>query len=158
VNRITREQMFMEMAHVVAKRSTCMRLSVGCILVTDKNILSIGYNGPPAGEEHCTGRHCSPPGSGCVRAVHAEINAFEKIRLRTLFDPLAPPPMDVYVTDSPCPLCFDLMTQPQWNVANIYFTTLYRLNSHLEHPAINIYQITPSGYVINYQSGELVNG
>lgn len=157
MNRITRRQMFIEMAHVVAKRSTCMRLSVGCILVQNRNIIAIGYNGPPAGEEHCTGRHCSPPGQGCVRSVHAEINAFEKIRFRSLFDPLNPPSIDVYVTDSPCPVCFDLMTEPAWNVANICFTSLYRLNAHLNHPSINIYQITPSGYVIDHQSGELIS-
>jgi dCMP deaminase len=153
VNRITREQMFMEIAHVVAKRSTCMRLSVGCVLVQNKNIVSVGYNGPPAGEPHCTGRGCSPPGQGCQRAVHAEINAFKKIK-----PGVTSAPLDVYATDSPCLECFEFMTQEWWKVSSIFFTTLYRVNAHLHHPHIGIYQITPSGYVIDYQSGELVNG
>jgi dCMP deaminase len=141
----------MEMAHVAAKRSTCMRLSVGCILVSNRNILSIGYNGPLAGEPHCTGRTCTLPGHGCVRAVHAEINAFEKIHGHPVTDPVY-----VYATDSPCPDCFDLMIKPWWKVSSIYFTTLYRLHDHLKHPTIAIYQMTPSGYVINHQTGELV--
>jgi dCMP deaminase len=158
MSRISRQQLFMEIAHTVAKRSTCMRLSVGCVLVSNKNIVAIGYNGPPEGEPHCTGRNCSAPGQGCSRSVHAEINAFKKLEHRMLFDPLEPPPIDVYTTDSPCPHCFKLITEPQWNVVNIYFTTLYRINSHLMHPSINIYQITTSGYTIDHQSGELLEG
>jgi dCMP deaminase len=150
--RITRQQMYMEIAHIVAKRSTCMRLSVGCILVSNKNITSIGYNGPPTGEPHCLGQSCTPAGHGCVRAVHAEINAFEKIHMTPIDDPL-----DIYVTDSPCPDCFDLMIKPWWKVQSIYFTTLYRLNDHLRHPTINLFQMTPSGYIINYQTGELID-
>lgn len=150
-NRISREQMWMEMAHTVAKRSTCMRLSVGCVLVSQRNVLSIGYNGPPAGELHCTGQTCCPPGQGCMRSIHAEINAFQKINpMRNLT------PIEVYVTDSPCPDCFDLITRPWWGVKSIYFSTLYRINDHLRHPNINIYCMTKSGYITNYQTGELV--
>lgn len=143
----------MEMAHTVAKRSTCMRLSVGCIVVSDKNIVAFGYNGPPAGEPHCTGQTCCPPGKGCVRSIHAEINAFQKLHGPGLRQHAS---MEVYVTDSPCPDCFDLITRPWWGVHAIYFTTLYRINDHLTHPTIRIYQITKSGYIIDYRSGELV--
>ena len=152
MSRISRHQMFMDIAHTVAKRSTCMRLSVGCVLVSDKNIVSFGYNGPPAGEPHCTGRDCSSPAVGCLRAVHAEINAFKKIQpVKTNH------PLDVYVTDSPCLDCFQFMVQPWWQVASIYFTSLYRINGHFRHPSIKLYQVTPSGYVIDYQSGELID-
>ena len=39
------DEYFMEMAHLVAKRSTCLRRKVGALLVKNKHILSTGYNG-----------------------------------------------------------------------------------------------------------------
>ena len=47
------DEYFMEMAHVISKRSTCIRRKVGAILVKDKHILSTGYNGAPKGLKHC---------------------------------------------------------------------------------------------------------
>lgn len=79
--RPTLDQYFMEIAAVVAKRSTCLRNQVGAVLVRDKRILSTGYNGAPAGLEHCDSVGCAREGveSGTrhelCRAVHAEQNA-----------------------------------------------------------------------------------
>jgi dCMP deaminase len=53
---------FMEIAHVVAKRSTCLSRQVGCVLVRDRRILATGYNGPPKGLAHCEDH------GGCLRA------------------------------------------------------------------------------------------
>ena len=47
LNRPDWDTYFMEITHVVAKRSTCMRRQVGAILVKDKHILSTGYYGAP---------------------------------------------------------------------------------------------------------------
>lgn len=44
---------FMEIAEVVAKRSTCLRRQVGAVLVKDRQILATGYNGTPKGIAHC---------------------------------------------------------------------------------------------------------
>ena len=52
----------MEIAHVVAKRSTCLRRHVGCVLVRERRLLATGYNGPPKGLQHCTAL------GGCLRA------------------------------------------------------------------------------------------
>ena len=46
---------FMEIAYVVAKRSTCLRRQIGALLVKDKHILATGYNGAPSGLAHCAG-------------------------------------------------------------------------------------------------------
>ena len=77
------DEYFMEMAHVVAKRSTCLRRSVGAILVKDKHILSTGYNGAPKGLKHCSETGCLrenmniPSGERheLCRGLHAEQNA-----------------------------------------------------------------------------------
>lgn len=71
-DRITRYQMLMDMAGVVAQRSTCSRHQVGAIISRDSRVLSTGYNGAPAGMAHCV--HTDPR-VPCVDAVHAEANA-----------------------------------------------------------------------------------
>lgn len=74
----------MEIAHVVAKRSTCLRRRVGCVLVRDRRILTTGYNGPPQGLSHCGDlggcyrqKIGVPSGQRqeICRALHAEQNA-----------------------------------------------------------------------------------
>ncbi|MGD9281971.1 MAG: deaminase, partial [Desulfobacterales bacterium] len=52
------EDYFMDIAKLVAKRSTCLRRAVGAIIVKDKRILSTGYNGAPTGVRHCTEVGC----------------------------------------------------------------------------------------------------
>jgi dCMP deaminase len=67
----------LEIAAVVARRSTCPRLSVGAVIVTPEyQIISTGYNGAPAGADHCCDKGCAMDEAGhCTRAVHAEANA-----------------------------------------------------------------------------------
>lgn len=45
---------FIRMAALVASRSTCLRRSVGCVLVNERgHVLATGYNGVAAGQPHC---------------------------------------------------------------------------------------------------------
>ena len=57
-NRPSFDEYFMEIAHVVAKRSTCLRRKVGAVIVKDKHILTTGYNGAPSGMPHCLDIGC----------------------------------------------------------------------------------------------------
>ena len=47
------ETYFMDIALLVAKRSTCLRRSVGAVVVKEKRVLSTGYNGAPMNVTHC---------------------------------------------------------------------------------------------------------
>lgn len=104
------EEYFMEMAALVAKRGTCCRRKVGCVL-TDKNkfVLATGYNGRPAGFTHCSeGEPCSaaacPSGinlEGC-EAIHAEQNALLQCKDTQAID-------KAYVTLFPCVTCTKLL-------------------------------------------------
>ena len=58
------DEYFMEIATVVAKRSTCLRHKNGAVLVRDKHILSTGYNGAPMGLPHCEEE------GGCIREMN----------------------------------------------------------------------------------------
>lgn len=55
--RTSRDGWAMEMAVVTAKRSTCLRRHVGCVLLNKRgHVLSTGYNGVAAGMPHCNER------------------------------------------------------------------------------------------------------
>lgn len=53
MERLTRDEMLMEVADVVAKRGTCSRLQVGAVFAKEGRILVTGYNGAPPGIAHC---------------------------------------------------------------------------------------------------------
>jgi len=57
-HRVCWNAYFMQLAYLVAERSTCLRRKVGAIAVLDKRILSTGYNGAPAGLKHCAQTGC----------------------------------------------------------------------------------------------------
>jgi dCMP deaminase len=142
--------MFMQVAEVVSRRSTCFRRNVGAVIVRDKNIVSLGYNGPPSGEEHCTGKTC-PTNNVCTRAVHAEINAIN--RLETPHSALA-----MFVTESPCLACAARIVSEQ-RIHAVYFMHPYRDPAGVEFLAkeIPVFRVTPAGDVIDYRTGELID-
>lgn len=76
--RPDRDLYFMEVAHVIRKRSTCTRGSVGAVAVMDRRIIATGYNGSPPGAPHCTELGCLVSANhheaGCQRTLHAEAN------------------------------------------------------------------------------------
>jgi dCMP deaminase len=71
---------FMNLATDLASRSHCVKAQVGAVLTKETRIISIGYNGPPAGTHNCDEEW---PETGCPRdsknscslALHAEENA-----------------------------------------------------------------------------------
>lgn len=91
MERVSKEQYYLNIAAVVASRSTCLRKHYGAVIVKNDKIIATGYNGSPRGEKNCcdvgvcycrthdlpideaAARHGSQYGS-CV-AVHAEQNA-----------------------------------------------------------------------------------
>jgi dCMP deaminase len=75
MNRPSWEEYFMDIARLVARRSTCLRRQVGALVVKEKNILATGYNGTPSGITHCSEVGCLrqklgfPPASGTNSAA-----------------------------------------------------------------------------------------
>ncbi len=62
--RISKDEYYLEVARVVARRSTCLCRQYGAVIVNNDRIVSTGYNGSPRGEENC-----SDVGS-CYRKAH----------------------------------------------------------------------------------------
>jgi dCMP deaminase len=101
VNRPTWNEYFMNIAHEVAKRSTCERAQVGAVIVREKRILTTGYNGSPRGLSHCTEVGCLMENGHCVRTLHAEQNAIIQAALHGVITEGA----TIYVTHQPCFNC-----------------------------------------------------
>lgn len=60
--RPTIEEVAMETARAWARRSTCLRRQVGCVLLDRKGrVLSVGYNGVASGMPHCNERSLGHP-------------------------------------------------------------------------------------------------
>ena len=106
IDRPSLDEYFMEIACVVGKRSTCLRNHVGALFVKNKRLLSTGYNGAPAGLQHCDEVGCAREGvaSGTrhelCRAVHAEQNAIIQAALHGVSIEGA----TLYCTHQPCVL------------------------------------------------------
>lgn len=99
----------MDITHLVAKRSTCVRRQVGAILVKDKKILATGYNGAPSRLEHCLDVGCLrermsiPSGERheLCRGLHAEQNAI----IQAAYHGVGIRGAILYCTNHPCIIC-----------------------------------------------------
>lgn len=100
---------FIDIAHVVAKRSNCSRRQVAAVIVREGRIISTGYNGTPRGIRNCFEGGCprcageAPSGTSlgeCICA-HAEENAI----VQAAYHGIAVRGGTLFCTTSPCLLC-----------------------------------------------------
>ena len=84
MDRISKENYYLDIAQTVLGRATCLRRVYGAIIVKNDEIISTGYNGAPRGRANCVDMgYCSreamrvPRGERyeLCRSVHAEANA-----------------------------------------------------------------------------------
>ena len=122
MDRIDTDKYFLEIARTVAKRSTCMRRSVGCVLVDSQNhIVATGYNGVPTKFTHCLDSPCEGAFSlsgtdlDLCNALHAEVNAFLQLRSDDV--------LTASLTVSPCFSCAKMLANS--NVKRLVAAELY---------------------------------
>lgn len=120
--RPSKPELMMAVAHLMALRSTCARLQVGCV-VTDlgmTQILSVGYNGNYAGGPN----ECDSAEAGACGCLHAEDNALVKLKseLKNLM---------LFTTHSPCVACSKRIAN-QGNIRTVWFDQRYRDEAGLE--------------------------
>ncbi|MBQ9080319.1 MAG: cytidine deaminase [Clostridia bacterium] len=84
MQRVSKENYYLDIAQTVAERSTCLRKKYGAIIVKNDVIVSTGYNGAPRGRQNCSDLNfCMrdklniPRGERyeMCRSVHSEANA-----------------------------------------------------------------------------------
>lgn len=97
----------------MAKRATCLRRSVGAVLVKDKKILATGYNGAPSGLKHCLDIGCLREKLGIpsgqrhelCRGLHAEQN----VLLQAALHGISTKGSILYITNQPCVICAKML-------------------------------------------------
>ncbi|MEN6460199.1 MAG: cytidine/deoxycytidylate deaminase family protein [Syntrophomonas sp.] len=103
------DQYFLELADLVASRSTCLRRQVGAVLVKEERIIATGYNGAPRGLRHCLELGCLREEQGIpsgqryelCRGVHAEQNAI----INAAYYGISTREAVIYCTNQPCIIC-----------------------------------------------------
>ena len=144
MERISWTDYFSDLAKLVAKRSPCERLKVGCVLVKDNHIISSGYNGFLPGAPHKSiviDNHEQA-------TVHAEQNCIADCAKRGANTEGC----SVYITHYPCINCYKILVAA--GIKNIYYITDYKNNPLVEQInkelTVNILQIqnTTSNYII----------
>ena len=118
------DSIYMNLATDLAQRSHCVKAQVGAVLTKDTRIISIGYNGPPAGTHNCDEEF---PEVGCPRdsknscslALHAEENAI----LYAVKNGATLEGTTLYLTLSPCLSCARLIFSS--GIKKVWFKNSY---------------------------------
>ena len=132
MSKLSFDDIYMDLAGNLARKSHCVVKKVGAVISKDTRIVSLGYNGPPAGTHNCdeewseTGCPRDTKGS-CSLALHAEQNAI-------LYASKNGVPVDgctLYVTLSPCMACARIIFS--MGIKRVIF-----LNSYAKYKGIGI--------------------
>lgn len=116
-----KDKLFMDVAERTSTQSSCISKKVGCVIVKDKRIISMGYNGTPSGYTNCDqqfdsqARHFIKPQKlrplhhawSDIHEIHAEMNA-------VMFAAKNGIPIDgatMYCTLFPCQHCLKNLLQ-----------------------------------------------
>ena len=117
----------MQTAQTFAKLSSATRLKVGAIVVKDDRIVSIGYNGMPAGWSNIC-EDILEDGTLKTKSevLHAESNAIAKLAKSNESGDNA----DLFVTHSPCIECAKLIHQS--GIRSVFYNDEYRDTAGIE--------------------------
>lgn len=107
MNRISREQLFMGIADLLALRATCARGQVGAVLIRDNRVISTGYNGTPSGMGHCSPDIGCDINYSCINSIHAEVNAI----YFAARNGIKTEGCTLYCTTQPCKKCAEAIIQ-----------------------------------------------
>lgn len=132
---------YIDTAKIFAELSHARRLHVGAIVVKDDRIISIGYNGMPAGwDNNCEDvvQHSDDTTSLKTKpeVLHAETNAIAKLARSTESGEGA----DMFITHAPCLDCAKLIYQS--GIRRVWFGEAYRDTAGVDF-------LTRSGVAIN---------
>jgi dCMP deaminase len=132
------QKLYNNIAHEVAKMSHARRLQVGAVIVKDDRVISMGYNGMPAGwDNNCESEETefnlvtkTRTGTGKLttrpEVLHAESNAIAKLAKSNDSGDGA----DIFVTHAPCMECSKLIFQS--GIRRVYYSADYRDDSGIK--------------------------
>ena len=135
MERVSKQNYYLDIAQTVAERSTCMRRMFGAIIVANDSIIATGYNGAPRGRKNCSDMGICmrdklniPRGERyeLCRSVHAEANAITKVA-KSSNSSLG---STLYVTASPCMECAKLIIQS--GIKRVVYRREYRITDGID--------------------------
>lgn len=117
-SRIKWHELYLNFASLLAKRSSCQRTSVGCVVTTldNRRVLSIGYNGNYSGGPNC----CDTSQPGACGCSHAETNSLIKMNYDDRVE------KKLYSTHSPCVNCAKHIIN-EGSIKQVIYNTQYRI-------------------------------
>lgn len=136
IKRPSFRTIYMQMAGLIAQRSTCKRLHVGCVIVSAdwRRVLSVGYNGNASGLPN----ECDSDTPGACGDLHAEENAcISCVESRAT-------PKVVFCTHLPCKMCSKRLINLGGVVA-VYYDVPYRLTESIDifkHASIKVERLS----------------
>jgi dCMP deaminase len=112
-------------SRILGSMSRATRARVGCVIfdVKQRNIVSIGYNGTPAGSDNTM----EIDNITLPSVIHAEVNAMNKL---DLFTRIFNKNLVMIVTHSPCAACAQMI------IDKTKISTVYYLDNYGKHDGI----------------------
>ncbi len=128
------DEYFMDIAHVVARRGNCVRRQVAALIVSERRIISTGYNGTPRGIANCCEGGCARCGSdtpsgeslGDCICCHAEENAI----VQAAYHGISVKGGTLYCTISPCLMCTKMIINA--GLSEVVYEGDYHFNEQAE--------------------------
>ena len=113
MERISKENYYLNIAETVLERATCLRRVFGAIIVKNDEIISTGYNGAPSKVAHCLDIGCLREQLGVpsgqrheiCRGLHAEQNVI----IQAAVHGISLAGAEVYCTHQPCLICSKML-------------------------------------------------
>jgi dCMP deaminase len=120
----------MDIAKQVAARSNCMKRQVAAVIVSERRIISTGYNGTPRGVRNCNEGGCprcngfSESGRNLDECLcsHGEENAI----VQASYHGIAIRDATLYTTYSPCLMCSKMIINA--GIRKVVYNEAYPLN------------------------------
>ncbi len=145
--------LYMDIAKRTARMSRAIRLNVGCVIVKDGRVISMSWNGTPAGWDNCCedkvydelGQYFDGTGKYTLvtkpEVLHAERNSLDKLAKGHESGNGA----SLFVTHSPCLECAKSIYGS--GIAEVYYDTDYRSSDGIEFLkkcGIPVFKVTDS--------------
>lgn len=128
-------KLFMDIAERVAQMSYAERLKVGCVIVKDRNIISMSWNGTPSGWDNCCEDYDTINIGGILtlqqktkpEVLHAEENSILKLAREGKSGKDA----TMFCTHAPCIHCARMIGGA--GISSLYYRNIYRDDSGIEY-------------------------
>ncbi len=131
MKNLTWEEYFIEVAKLIAKKSSCAKRQIGAVIVQDGMIVSTGYNGTPRGVKNCNQGGCercsSDVQSGqnlheCL-CVHAEENAI----VQAAYQGISTKGSTLYTSLCPCLYCAKTIVNA--GIRKVFYNQSYAMDA-----------------------------